>query len=389
MHTASVTATGRKFPLRDQVFKLWSNLGLKHVPDANNGHPQGITDLVESWLDGKRQITSSVYSLNGVEVLTNTLVRCVILEDKVAIGVELENGETRMTKSSGQVIISAGAYRTPQVLQLSGIGDAAQLSKHGIPVILDQPEVGKNLHDHMLLFRYWKLRHPEKGLALGSPLYGGPNYEKGGPVDWLVTAPIPQGPLKTAIEKDEGKSIADDHPLLKSTRSHLEMNLLYAVFGAEAIGLQIPMDGKSIMTFYMGCLPTSRGSVAINSSDPAAPPVIDPNYYATEADRHVMREGFRMQSRVIFETPEGKELVVDEHNPEGFSTLGADASDDAIDKRIQLGGSTAFHPAGTATMGKVVDTSLNVMGVRHLRIVDASIVSKHFSRFWCISSENY
>ena len=205
------------------------------------------------------------------------------------------------------------------MLQISGIDDATHLAQHGIPVVVDLPEVGKNLHDHTMLFRYWKLRHPEKGLATGSPLFTGPNFEKGGPVDWLVTTSIPHAPLKAAIEKDEGKPIADDHALLKGPRSHLEMNLLYAAFGAEQIGLQVPLDGKSIMTYYMGCLPTSRGSISLASSDTTIQPVIDTNYYATEADRHVMREGFRMLSRLMLETPEGKELVTEEHNPEGFS----------------------------------------------------------------------
>lgn len=375
MHTASVSTSGRKYPLRDHVFKLWSNLGLKYIPDANNGHPQGITDLVENWRNGKRQIASAIYPLDGVEVLTNTLVRRIIIYDRVAVGVEMANGETRMTKPNGQVILSAGTYRTPQVLQLSGIGDAAHLSEHGIPVVVDLPDVGKNLHDHMMMLRYWKLRSPEKGLAFGSPLFNGPNYEKGGPVDWLVTTPIPHDPLKSAIEKDESNPVTDDHPLLKGPRSHLEMNLLYTIFGAEAVGLQIPMDGSSTMTYYMGCLPTSRGSITLNSSDSTAQPVIDPNYYATETDRHMMREGFRMHSRLMFETSEGKELVMEEHIPEGFTALGLDASDDAIDERIKLGGSTVFHPGGTAAMGKVVDGSLKVRGMRNLRVVDASVVS--------------
>ena len=115
--TTSVAASGRKYPLRDHTLKLWSNLpGLKVNDDANGGHPQGISDLVENWKDGKRQITSSAYPLEGVEVLANTLVRRVIFEDKIAVGVECENGEIRRVKSNGQVVISAGAYRTPQVL---------------------------------------------------------------------------------------------------------------------------------------------------------------------------------------------------------------------------------------------------------------------------------
>ncbi|KAF1939276.1 putative glucose dehydrogenase [Clathrospora elynae] len=376
VHTASVSSTGRRYPLRDTTLNLWSQLDLPHIHDLNDGRPQGISDLVENWRDGKRQIAPSMYPLEGVRVLTETLVRRVIMDEKkTTTGVELDTGETINLKEGGQVVISAGAYRTPQVLMLSGIGDATQLSQHGIPLTVDLPHVGQNLHDHLMVHRYWKLRHPEKGLAIGSPLFSGPNYGKGGPIDFLVRAPIPAEPLKAAIERDDGP-VSDDHPLLNGPRTHLEMLLLYVVFGTEDQGLTIPLDGRSVTTMFMGCLPTSRGSVTLASTDPADHPVIDPNYYATEMDRHVMREGWRMQSRVIFETQEGREMFEREHTPPGFPVLGTDASDEQIDARIRMAGSTVYHPAGTSAMGSVVDGSLRVFGTQGLRVVDAGVIPK-------------
>ena len=183
-----------------------------------------------------------------------------------------------------------------------------------------------------------------------------------------------QAGLKAAIAKDEGHVIDANHVLLKGPRCHLEMDILYAVFGSEQVDLQIPVDGASIMSYYMACLPTSRGTIALASADPEKPPIIDPNYYATEADRFVMRQGWRVTSQLMLETPEGKELVADEIVPRGYSCLGSDASDEQIDERIKIGGVTCHHPAGSASMGKVVDGSLKVFGVGNLRVADASVI---------------
>jgi len=221
--------------------------------------------------------------------MTETMVHRIILRDdkkgKIAAGVELANGRQISVKTGGEVLLCGGAYRSPQALMLSGIGDPVELRKHGIRQEVDLPWVGKNFHDHQMIFRYWKLRHPEEGLAMGSPAFADPAFDRGNPADWLATMTVSQEGLKA---KDENRHITnDDHILLKGPRSHLESDVLYAAFGAEQIGLEILVEGTAIMSYYMACLPTSRGSITLGSADPMASPVIDPNYNATEADRFV------------------------------------------------------------------------------------------------------
>jgi hypothetical protein len=153
----------------------------------------------------------------------------------------------------------------------------------------------------------------KKGLHLGPRSLKDQILRKVPPEDWLVTTTVPSTDLQSAQAKDEIPSIQDNQVDL---RSHLELATIYAAFGGELIGLDIPVDGSEIMKFYMAFLPTSRGSITLKSVDPADPPVIDPNFLATEADRFVMREGWRLLSRLMLETPKGKELVAEEIVPE-------------------------------------------------------------------------
>lgn len=379
MYTSSVTTSGRKYPLREVILQAWKRLGLNEVEDANNGFPQGVAELVENRRDGLRQLTSQVYPLKGVHVMTETMVKRTILTDgphgKVAVGVELADARQLYVKPGGEVLLCGGSYRSPQVLMLSGIGPKDELARHNIPQQVESPWVGRNFHDHQMVFRYWKLRHPEKGLAMGSPALTDPAFLKGNPADWLATLTVPANGLRAALAKDEGNpTVSDDHVLLKGPRSHLEMNVLYGVFGAEQIGLDVPLDGSAIMSYYMACLPSARGSISLASADPTAHPVIDPNYCGTEADRFVMREGWRVLSRLMFETPEGQELVADEIVPEGHKCLPSTAADAEIDQRIKIGGVSCSHPGASCSMGKVVDAECRVRGVQGLRVVDASVI---------------
>jgi choline dehydrogenase-like flavoprotein len=299
-------------------------LGIKEVDDINAGSPLGMADIVESRIKGQRVVASAAYSLEGVTVMTSTIARRVIISSsKVATGVELADGRIFIAKS--EIILSAGSVRTPQLLILSGIGPAEELNKHGIEQIVDAPEVGKNLWDHLGLIVNYKLRHPEIGAAIGSPAWVDPLFQNGNPIDWFTTSSVPREKLKTALSKDSGTDIPDDHHLLLSPRCHL-------AFFVQYVGR--PIDGTLITGYALNKLPTSRGRVSLGSSDPADKPKIDNNHYATEADKYRLRTGLRLMSK-MFNTPAGKEMVVGEVVPEGMKAITATSTDEEIDVRVR------------------------------------------------------
>jgi len=343
--------------------------------DANGGESLGMSELVETWRDGKRQLVNKAYDLSRVQVLTQTLVQRVVVEDvkgsKVATGVQLADG--RVMTASKEIIVSAGAYRTPQVLMLSGIGPAAELAKCGIATVVNSPEVGQNFHDHLGVNIWWKLQNPERDLAEGAPGWKDPSFTKGMPTDWLVSQHTPKELMKEALVADNDSK--DSQGLLNASRCHTETLTTYAPNGIEIANMKIPYDGSYITTTISGMAPTSRGRITISSSNPSDAPVIDPNYYSTAADRVALRHGVRQVLRMLQDTPTGQKIVSNEEPPKGFTNLHWKLSSDGqIDERVKRVANSAYHAGGTAAMGKVVDTELKVKGVQGLRVCDASVL---------------
>ncbi|KAK8062873.1 glucose dehydrogenase, partial [Apiospora hydei] len=378
-HIESPVSTNRLYPLAGITEQAWREMGSEPLPgnDMNAGTNLGVGQLNENRRDGARQVAPSVYSLEGVTVLTETMVGSILLskgdatKEPEATGARLADG----TEIRGrQVIVSAGAYRTPQILVHSGLGPKEVLEKHGIEPILEAPEVGKNFTDHVMMRMNWKLKDLTKGYAIDfqnpSPLFLEPQFAKGSPASYVVSATVPREGLEAAIAKDEGGKVDPEHPLLKREFAMMETMMLY---------LAVPPlkpDGVHISSFLMAMKPTSRGTVTIASKDPTDPPLLDPNYLATEVDKYVWRHSLRQAAKLMTgdTTVLGRDIVAGEAPFDEFGPLTTDASDEELDKRVQGQGTSTYHGAGSCSMGSVVDTNLRFKGVQNLRVVDASVI---------------
>jgi GMC oxidoreductase len=207
----------------------------------------GISDFLENWHEGKRQPAHLAYSLEGVRAITSTMAHRVVSSkdnagNQIATAVLVSDG--RQFAARKEIILSAGALRTPQILMLSGIGPADTLYKYGIPAVSDTTKVGKNLFNHFAHFQAWKLRNPEKGLALRSPLMTDLAYFKGLlPVDWAVNDTVPSNILEPALQADiaEGttNSTTQSASLLGPDRCHVETLIVYSTVGTPPDGTQI------------------------------------------------------------------------------------------------------------------------------------------------------
>lgn len=331
----SPMSTNRIYPLADLTAQSWEEAGVHKLPgnDMNAGkNLGGYGELNENRFKGTRQIAPLAYSLDGVTVLTNTLVASILVnEDHTATGVRLADG-TEI--DAGEVIVSAGAYRAPQLLMLSGLGPKQILSQHGIETKVDIPQVGQNFNDHIMMHLNWKLKDPSKGHALGSnnPLFAEPRFATGTPLSFVACTDVPRDGLEAAIAKDEGK-VDPDHYLLKRDWAMMENLVMYLAVPPLAI------DGTHISNALMAMKPTSRGSVTIASKDPADSPVIDPNYFATEVDKYVWRHSLRRITALMTgDTALGREIVEAETPRPGFAPLSVDASDEYLDSRVRSQG---------------------------------------------------
>jgi choline dehydrogenase len=261
------------------------------------------------------------------------------------------------------VIVSAGAVKSPQLLQLSGIGPGDLLNRFGIAVHLDFPSVGGGLQDHLSMTYAFRCSEPTLNQVLGR-LPG----QIGAALRYLFRR---DGPLSLSVNQMGG--LVRSRPGLSRPDTQLYCNpLSYSTVHRDKRPLLKPDPWPGFILGFNPCRPTSRGRIDVAGPDPSAQPRIVPNSLSTNSDIADMIAGARLIERMA-QTPAMRALIT---GPNGFSPVGAD--DDMLLADVRARASTVFHPCGTCRMapreaGGVVDPSLRVWGVDGLRVVDASV----------------
>ena len=355
---------GGKHELMEAIIRGASELGVPRTEDFNSGNQEGV-GYYQLFTHNGLRISSAVAYLKPARNRANLRIETyahttgVILEGRRAVGVRYrQNGVEREARASREVILSAGALQSPQLLQLSGIGPASLLQKHGIGVVHDLPGVGQNLQDHLQLRLMYKVSKP---ITTNDDLRTLFSQAKIG-LQWLLTR---TGPLGIGI--NQGGLFTKILPGSATPDIQFHFGTLSADMAG---GKPHPWSGCTFSVCQLR--PESRGTVEIKSTDPMEPPSMRPNYLEAETDRICAVESIKYARRLA-STSALKPYLVEEYKP------GADVrSDDEILDFAREYGATIFHPTGTCKMGSdsmaVTDDRLRVHGIGGLRVVDCSIM---------------
>lgn len=340
--------------------------GLAETEDFN-GAAQGGVGIYHTTIHRARRMSSARAYLRpamarpNLMVVTHAQVRRLVLDGRRVTGVAYEMRGQRQVATAREVILSAGAINSPQLLMLSGIGPAEMLRKAGVDVVLDSPAVGQNLQDHYCVDHFYRATQPTLNNVL-SPWYG----KLWAGMQYMFAR---QGSLAMSLNQ-AGGFVATE-----GTRPNLQLyfsplSYLKAPPGSRA--LMRPDPDPAFMMSVSPCRPTSRGYLELNPEAPEGPPKIHPNYLATNHDVQEMLAGARFLRR-LSQMPALRDVIAAEIDP-GLQTQ-SDA--DMITHFREMGG-TVFHPVSTCRMGpdaraNVVDAGLRVHGVAGLRVADASV----------------
>jgi choline dehydrogenase len=348
--------------------KAAQTLGLPFTADFNVGAPAGTGYLQFTARGGRRCSAVDAY-LNRVRsdtrlrVVTGAQVNRILFEQQRAVGVEYQHGGRRYRlRCDGEVLLAAGAFGSPKLLMLSGIGPAAHLGRFKIPVQVDLGGVGQNLHDHC-----------------GSPLvlrgssrgYGYFRQDRGWRLAWnfLEYAMFRRGRLTTVGGEATSFHVLGEPPGSATVQIYCVPTLGYANTGVDAVPA---VDGIKLHVTLLR--PHSRGSVALRAADPAAPVLVDPNYLGDAADLQQLLGGMRVAREIANAAPLRQALA-------GELLPGAEARTDAeLAAYVRRTLRTDWHPVGTCRMGSdhdrmsVVDSHLRVLGVQGVRVIDASVM---------------
>lgn len=352
-------------PLSGAFVEAGQEIQLPHIADFNGKTQAGVGRYQVTQRRGRRWSSARAFlskarNRPNLTIVTGARATRVILEGRRAVGVTYSAGGrlVDVRTDGGEVILSGGAVNSPHLLLLSGIGDAAELKAHGIPVVVDNPEVGKNLQDHLDI----TIMHESKDRTpIGVALSFIPRALAG----VLSYVFLGRGFLTSNVAESGGfvKS-SPDRP-----RPNIQFHFLPTLLKDHGRELAF---GYGYTLHVCDLLPRSRGRIGLKSSDPLDDPLIDPRYLSAPEDIQTMVAAVKLGRRIL-SAPSMAAYSRTELVP------GASVQTDAdIVADIRRRAETIYHPVGTCRMGRdpasVVDPALRVRGVQGLRVVDASIM---------------
>jgi len=358
--------------LNQAFYQACEEQGIPGTPDYNGAQQYGYAPAQVTHKGGERWNAARAYLYTRVgahvdarssnlQIFTGAHITRVLLEGKRAVGVEfIKDGQLQQVRARREVILSAGAYGSPQILMLSGIGPTEELQKHGIEVVHELPGVGQNLQDHITTVLIYKTRRSDT--TLGFSLKGA----------WNVIRAINEwknkrtGWISTNVAESQAFISTENNP----DYPNIQLALCVGIVDDHT---RKPHLGHGYTLHVTLMRPKSRGTVKLNSANHADAPLIDPCFLSNEDDLEVLIKGTQLGLDIM------ESAALKEHRGELMYKIERD-NKAQISEFLRAHSDTEYHPAGTCKMGPasdpmaVVDARLRVHGLTNLRVVDASIM---------------
>ena len=364
-----VSYSRQPHPLGHVFIQACSENNIPHNEEYNGAHQFGASMLQFTIKNNARHSTAAAFlqpvlKRENLEVMTSTMVARILFQENKASGVEIlsKKGEKREIYCKKEVILSAGAFQSPQILMLSGIGDSKQLSKFGISTVMHLPGVGQNLVDHVWsgVSAWTKTPTNNSTLKPWNQITELGRYlllKKGA----LGNSPLTANAFLSTHEDSERPNL----------QFHLAPSGIKDDYSTDIYDLKTYPWRSGIGILVIAIRPESRGYVGLKSNNPLDAPLIQPNLLSNKNDLEVLKKGILMAKNVFESKPFQKYLDGGVCFPKEFDEKGLEAH---IKKSLE----TLYHPVGTCKMGNddlsVVDSSLKVKGIQGLRVADASIM---------------
>ena len=357
-------------PISTSFVTACASQGIAPNDDYNGPEQEGaflyqVTQFHDAAHNGQRCSAAAAYlhpvmNRPNLTVITGAHARCIVFEGTTAVGVQYQHkGAVHEVRAKSEVVLSGGAFHSPQLLMLSGVGPADELARHGVPVIHALPGVGQNLQDHLdSILSYTSKDTNLFGLGVGAAL-----NQIGQFMRWRKSG---TGLMATPFA--EGGAFFKSSPGVD--RPDLQMHFCISIVDNHARKLHL---GFGFSCHVCVVRPHSRGEVRLSSSDPMDAPAIDPKFLSDERDLTLLRAGVK-KMRAVLQDP-----ALKAYGHKELYTAEMRTNDD-IDAHIRARADTIYHPVGTCKMGidamAVVDPQLRVHGLQRLRVVDASIMPR-------------